>query len=73
MTNGIASTSHGEADVSDTPTANAPPTLKDVCAQLNAQVSAFLSAPPPDDVTRRTQQQTRIAMDVVERAVREYS
>ncbi|KAK5048893.1 hypothetical protein LTR84_005313 [Exophiala bonariae] len=48
-------------------------TLKEVCAQLNAQVTTFLSSAPPDDVTRRTQEQTRIAMGVVERAVREYS
>lgn len=85
MTNGIctdtstnstsnsASTSHGEADVSSNTTAKATAaSLQDVCAALNAQVQAFLASSAPDDVTRRTQEQTRIAMGVVETAVREY-
>lgn len=73
MTNGTTTTTtigHGEADVSmNNSTASS---LQQVCADLHAQVSAFLSSVPPDDVTRRTQEQTRIALGVVEKALLEY-
>lgn len=84
MTNGVAG-GHGEADVTTTPTPTPTPTtensyfgsgaalsLQDVCAELHAQVQAFLASPPPDDVTRRTQEQTRTALDVVAKALRDY-
>lgn len=63
MTNG----SHGEADAS-TPT----PSLSEVCADFNARVTAFLAAESPDDTTARTQEQTRIALEVIKRALEEY-
>ncbi|RVX67658.1 hypothetical protein B0A52_08187 [Exophiala mesophila] len=48
-------------------------TLQDVCASLHAQVTAFLSSPPPDDITRTTQEQTRVAWQVIEEALDRYS
>jgi FAD synthetase len=64
MTNG----SHGEADAS-TPTST---TLREVCADLNARVRAFLAVPAEDETTAKTQEQTRIALGVIERALEEY-
>jgi hypothetical protein len=64
MTNG----SHGEADAS-TPTST---TLREVCADLNARVTAFLAVPAEDETTAKTQEQTRIALGVIERALEEH-
>ncbi|KAI1610771.1 FMN adenylyltransferase [Exophiala viscosa] len=70
-TNGIPTQGHGEADVSSHP-ANRSLTLAEVCAQLHSQVDSFLSADPQDDVTRRTQEQSRIALGVIDKALRDY-
>ena len=71
MTNGTHKMVNGEADVSSSfhPAAHS---LEDVCALLYEQVSDFLSACPADDVTRRTQEQTRISMQVIEKALQDY-
>ena len=71
MTSGITKMVNGEADVSSS-TYPATHSLEDVCALLHAQVSAFLEAVPDDDVTKRTQEQTRIAMQVIEKALDDY-
>lgn len=72
-TNGVATHGHGEADVpSSHHPANRRLTLEEVCAQLHSQVTAFLSAEPSDDVTRRTQEQSRIALGVIDKALRDY-
>ncbi|KEF52999.1 uncharacterized protein A1O9_10907 [Exophiala aquamarina CBS 119918] len=75
MTNGVAS-GHGEADVTATENSQidsgGASSLQNVCAGLHAQVQAFLSSSPPDEVTKRTQDQTRTAMGVVEKALRDY-
>ncbi|EXJ75384.1 uncharacterized protein A1O5_02080 [Cladophialophora psammophila CBS 110553] len=77
MANGTLAAVNGEADVSSSSPsfpANIPAShsLQDVCALLHAQVSSFLSAVPEDDVTRRTQEQARISMRVIEKALDEY-
>jgi hypothetical protein len=46
--------------------------LEQVCALLHAQVTSFLSAAAPDEVTRRTQRQTQVALGVISRALQEY-
>ncbi|OAL40430.1 hypothetical protein AYO20_00166 [Fonsecaea nubica] len=73
MTNGtLASVSvNGEADVPSSP-APISHSLQEVCALLHAQVASFLSAAPEDDVTRKTQEQARISMRVIEKALDEY-
>jgi hypothetical protein len=83
MTNGVHTTRvNGEADVSsyahhdypaDAGAEGSPPrTLKDVCAVLHGQVTQFLDMKANDDVTRRTQEQTRIALEVIAKALRDY-
>ncbi|KAJ9613391.1 3'-phosphoadenosine 5'-phosphosulfate sulfotransferase [Cladophialophora chaetospira] len=76
MTNGLHKMVNGEADVSlSHPTAypaTHPRSLENVCALLHGQVDAFLKAEPEDDVTRRTQDQTRISMQVIEKALLDY-
>ncbi len=75
MTNGSLNMVNGEADVSYVPEsypAGQSPSLEDVCASLHGQVESFLGAEPEDDVTRRTQEQTRISLQVVEKALRDY-
>ncbi|ETI20801.1 hypothetical protein G647_07143 [Cladophialophora carrionii CBS 160.54] len=71
MTKGIHKMVNGEADVlsSSNPATHS---LQDVCAVLHGQVDAFLSAAPENDVTRRTQEQTRISMQVIEKALNDY-
>jgi FAD synthetase len=71
MTNGIHKMVNGEADVSS-PAHPATHSLEDVCALLHEQVGAFLSAAPENDVTKRTQEQTRISMQVIEKALNDY-
>lgn len=72
MTNGTPSSGHGEADVSSSSHLPASHSLQHVCALLHTQVASFLSAPPPDEVTKRTQEQTRIAMDVIHKTFEDY-
>ncbi|EXJ94328.1 hypothetical protein A1O1_02722 [Capronia coronata CBS 617.96] len=80
MTNGTRTTGHGEADVSSTGISKSnndssslsPSSLQDICALLHAQVNAFLTSPPPDEVTKRTQAQTKIALEVIVKALQDY-
>ncbi|ATY58661.1 FAD synthetase, putative [Cordyceps militaris CM01] len=47
-------------------------TLPAVCAELRRQVLAFLDVPAPDETTKRTQEQIRISLQVVEEALKRY-
>jgi hypothetical protein len=60
MANGV----HGEADASTT--------LSEVCSDMHSRVSAFLSTSPKSDIIRRTQEQTRISLGVIEKALQDY-
>ena len=60
MANGV----HGEADASTT--------LSEVSFDMHSRVSAFLSASPKSDAMRRTQEQTRISLSVIEKALQDY-
>ncbi|KAK6381482.1 3'-phosphoadenosine 5'-phosphosulfate sulfotransferase [Exophiala oligosperma] len=64
MMNGSLTSSHGEADASSS--------LEHICARLHSQVDSFLAAPPSDDVTKRTQEQTKITLGVIEKALEDY-
>jgi hypothetical protein len=55
---------HGEADASTT--------LSEVCADMHRRVSAFLAASPKSDTIRRAQEQTRISLGVIEKALQDY-
>jgi hypothetical protein len=68
MTNG---TSHGEADASASTDTNTRP-LSEVCADLHGRVARFLAAPSEDETMKQTQLQTRIALGVIEKALKEY-
>ena len=65
VTNGLKDRSHGEADASST-------TIAEVCADVHRRVSAFLNAAPTSDRVRSTQEQTRISIGVIEKALRDY-
>ncbi|KAM3555917.1 hypothetical protein ARSEF4850_005774 [Beauveria asiatica] len=47
-------------------------TLPAVCAELRRKVLAFLDTPAADEALRRTQEQTRISLQVVEKALKRY-
>ena len=76
MTNGNVVPGHGEADVSshtnNTDTTTPLPPLQDICALVNGQVNDFLTASPPDEVTKRTQEQAKIALEVISKALKDY-
>lgn len=77
MTNGfIPSGSHREADASTDPATAPPPQqqqmLAEVCADLNQRVTTFLNAAPESEIVRRTQDQTRVAIGVIEKALQDY-
>jgi hypothetical protein len=65
---------HGEEDAS--PLSATLPTstssLEIVCEDLYRRVTAFLSKPPDSDFTQRVQEQTRISIGVIEKALKEY-
>ena len=64
----------GEEDAStsiDTAPSCAP-TLEAVCKDTHRRVSAFLNRPPDSDFVRRVQEQTRISIGVVEKALNDY-
>lgn len=63
MANGIDH-GHGEADASTT--------LAEVCADMHNRVSAYLAAPSKSEIIRRTQEQTRISLGVIEKALQDY-
>lgn len=46
--------------------------LPAVCAGLRRKVLAFLDTPSADEATRRTQEQTRVSLQVVEEALKRY-
>ncbi|KAJ6790114.1 hypothetical protein PWT90_05645 [Aphanocladium album] len=48
------------------------PTLPAVCAELRRKVLAFLDTPAADEAIKRTQEQTRISLQVVEEALKRY-
>ncbi|KAK5077931.1 3'-phosphoadenosine 5'-phosphosulfate sulfotransferase [Lithohypha guttulata] len=71
MTNGTSLYgSHREADASTSPPSSH--TLADVCADLHNRVTKFLNAEPQNETTKRTQQQTKVAMGVIEKALHDY-
>jgi hypothetical protein len=73
MANGLHPTVNGEADVSVSNSHQATHlSLQDVCALLHGQVSSFLLVKADDAVTARTQEQTRISMQVIEQALDTY-
>jgi len=51
----------------------ASPPLSEVCARLNDQITKFLTRPPRTELLSRVQEQTRISLEVVRRALAEYS
>lgn len=53
-------------------TATATTSLAQVCADFHGRVSAFLCATPNNETTKRTQEQTRISLEVIEKAVEDY-
>ena len=64
---------HGEADASHE--YHFPPnprSLQEVCADVNARVEAFLSHETTAKTVKRTQEQTRISLGVIEKALRDY-
>ena len=61
---------HGEADTYSAPSRR---TLSEVCADLHRRVSAFLSAPATDGTIASTQEQTRIALAVIEKALEDHT
>jgi hypothetical protein len=63
MANGI---DHGRGE------ADASTTLAEVCADMHNRVSAFLTAAPKSEIIRRTQEQSRISLGVVEKALQDY-
>jgi len=75
MTNGLmanGTTVHQRREVDGSSHSQPPSSLRDVCADLHTRVSAFLSSTPPDETTRRTQVQTKIALGVIEKALQDY-
>jgi hypothetical protein len=64
---------NGEEDASSASAAgSAPSSLEAVCADLHRRVSAFLDKPPDSDLTRRVQEQVRISIGVIEKALNDY-
>lgn len=75
MTNGTSlDGSHREADASTSvqQSSTDQTSLADVCADLNRRVNNFLNAEPETDSIKRTQAQTRIAVDVIAKALQDY-
>lgn len=74
MTNGTSHlASHREADASTaaSPTSQ-PQSLAEVCADLHQRVTNFLNAEPENEVTKRTQEQARTSIQVIEKALQDY-
>lgn len=71
MTNGTAPQVNREADASAT-NSHDTKTLAEVCADLHSRVQNFLSADSENDAIRRTQEQTRTAMNVIQKALQDY-
>lgn len=62
---------NGVAHAADAANGGAP-SLSAVCAELRRKVLAFLDTPAADETTKRTQEQTRISLQVVEEALKRY-
>lgn len=61
---------HGEDDA--TPMSPAFPSLRETCADVHDRVSRFLNAEPRNEKERRTQSQSKIALQVIEEALQKY-
>ena len=78
MTNGTLTPGHGEVDASPPLPASTnlhddgQPSLKDVCQDIHDRVERFLAIQDGSDLVKRTQEQTRIGLGVIEKALREY-
>jgi len=80
MTNGTVPSgneSHREADASRNPATDSSVvqqqrSLAEVCADLNQRVTSFLTASPESKAVKRTQEQTRISIKVIEKALEDY-
>ena len=74
--NGTLKPGHGEVDASHSehppPTSLGAPPLKDVCANIHNRVETFLALKGGDGVVKRTQEQTKIALGVIEKALKDY-
>ncbi|KAF7504879.1 hypothetical protein GJ744_001600 [Endocarpon pusillum] len=65
----------GEEDASPssiTGPASVQPSLEAVCADLHARVTAFLNKTPGSDSTGKVQEQVRISISVIEKALTDY-
>ena len=58
----------GEEDASP----SSMPSLEAVCADLHRRVTAFLNRAPGSDSTRKVQEQVRISISVIEKALTDY-
>jgi FAD synthetase len=65
---------HGEEDASPSSAtiSRSTSSLETVCKDLHGRVSAFLKRPPDSDMIRRVQEQTRVSIDVIEKALKDY-
>ena len=73
MINGtVPSGSHREADASTSTPPQRSGSLAEVCADLHQRVTNFLNAAPESEVVRRTQEQTRTSIRVIEKALQDY-
>jgi hypothetical protein len=64
---------NGEEDASPaSAAAPASSSLEAVCADLHRRVSAFLDKLPDSDLTRRVQEQAKISIGVIEKALNDY-
>jgi hypothetical protein len=64
---GIAGSGKGDAFLPEQSLA-----LPDLCAHINAKVTAFLDLEPKDEATKRVQEQTRISLHVLDEALKRY-
>jgi hypothetical protein len=65
---------HGEEDASPRSVTllTSTSSLEAVCEDLHRRVTAFLKKPPDSDLTRTVQEQTRISIGVIEKALKDY-
>jgi hypothetical protein len=49
------------------------PSLKHLCAEIYARISAFLQDAPPSDLVRRVQEQTQRSLGIIREALDRYS
>lgn len=66
---------NGEEDASPssaTTPASPKRSLEAVCDDLHRQVTAFLSRPPDSELVRKVQEQTRVSIGIIEKALNDY-